>query len=55
MMNKLALHKPQALQKKNTNRFTVSLDSDSNTIQQRDIVKVPFILQMLDPICTHFI
>ena len=42
MMNKVALYKPQALQKKNTNRFTVSLDSDSNTIQQRDIVKVNF-------------
>lgn len=32
--------KPQALQKRRENRFTMALDSEQNTIQKRDIVKV---------------
>lgn len=40
MQGKVIECKPQALQKKRENRFTVSLDSDENTIQKKDIVTV---------------
>lgn len=40
MQGKVIECKPQALQKKRENRFTVSLDSEQNNIQKKDIVKV---------------
>nr|XP_037877730.1 transcription elongation factor SPT5 isoform X2 [Bombyx mori] len=40
MQGKVIECKPQALQKRRENRFTVALDSEENTIQKRDIVKV---------------
>lgn len=40
MQGKVVEARPQALQKRKESRYTVSLDSDSNAIQRRDIVKV---------------
>ncbi|KAG6441108.1 hypothetical protein O3G_MSEX001682 [Manduca sexta] len=40
MQGKVIECKPQALQKRRENRFTRALDSEENTIQKRDIVKV---------------
>ncbi|KAL4704654.1 hypothetical protein ACJJTC_013438 [Scirpophaga incertulas] len=40
MQGKVIECKPQALQKRRENRFTKALDSEENTIQKRDIVKV---------------
>ncbi|XP_059058114.1 transcription elongation factor SPT5 [Achroia grisella] len=40
MQGKVIECKPQALQKRRENRFTMALDSEQNTIQKRDIVKV---------------
>lgn len=40
MQGKVIECKPQALQKRRENRFTMALDSEHNTIQKRDIVKV---------------
>lgn len=40
MNGKLMECKPQALQKRKENRFTVALDTDQNSISKRDIVKV---------------
>lgn len=40
MQGKVIECKPQALQKRRESRFTMALDSEQNTIQKRDIVKV---------------
>ncbi|XP_045760597.1 transcription elongation factor SPT5 [Maniola jurtina] len=40
MQGKVIECKPQALQKRRENRFTMALDSEQNTIQKKDIVKV---------------
>lgn len=40
MQGKVIECKPQALQKRRENRFTMALDSEHNSIQKRDIVKV---------------
>ncbi|KAL0849644.1 hypothetical protein ABMA28_013899 [Loxostege sticticalis] len=40
MQGKVIECKPQALQKRRENRFTMALDSEENTIQKRDVVKV---------------
>lgn len=40
MQGKVVECKPQALQKRRENRFTVALDSEHNNIQKKDVVKV---------------
>lgn len=40
MQGKVVEAKPQALQKRKESRYTVALDSEQNTIQRKDIVKV---------------
>lgn len=40
MQGKVVQAKPQALQKKKESRHAVALDSEQNSIQIRDIVKV---------------
>lgn len=40
MQGKVVEARPQALQKRKDSRYAVALDSEANTIQKRDIVKV---------------
>lgn len=40
MQGKVVEARPQALQKRKDSRYAVALDSEQNTIQKRDIVKV---------------
>jgi len=40
MQGKVVEARPQALQKRKDSRYAVALDSEQNTIQKKDIVKV---------------
>ena len=43
MHGKVVSVRPQALQRRKENRQAVALDSEQNTIQRKDIVKVSFL------------